>query len=83
MAETGLYTCDQLKAKLISLDTEMDTAVTRSGLDTGQSKSDFSRSLRQLERQYEKYMGMLQRQCPDEYKAIAGPSVIKFNGRKC
>lgn len=83
MAETGLYTCDELVAKLKALDIEMDSAETQSELDTGQSDHKFRISQRTLREQYEKYSSMLQQQCPEKYKAIFGPSAIKFRGNQC
>lgn len=83
MAETGLYTCDELVDKLKALDTLMDEAETRSEIDTGQSEHKFQTSIRTLREQYNKYLAMLKVQCPDKYHAIVGPSVIKFGGSNC
>ncbi len=78
-----LYTEAELIAKLKALDILMDEATTRSKLDTGQSDSEFSQSLRQMERQYEKYLSMFQTCYPDAYRTMFGKSVIQFRSNKC
>lgn len=78
---TGLYTCDELIAKLKDLNEKLDDAETKSKLDTGQSQHEYTQSVAQLQRQYEKYLAMLKRACPDCYRTIVGPSAIRFTGR--
>ena len=79
----ALYTEAELIAKLKELDTAMDDATTRSKLDTGQSDNEFSQSLRQMERQYEKYLSLLQTCFPAAYRTMFGKSVIRFGSGKC
>lgn len=78
-----LYSESELITKLKDLNTAMDDATTRSKLDTGQSDSEFSQSLRQMERQYEKYLSMLQTCYPASYRTMFGKSVIRFRGNSC
>lgn len=78
-----LYTEAELIQKLKDLDTAMDDATTRSKLDTGQSDNEFSQSLRQMERQYEKYLALLQTCFPAAYRTMFGKSVIRFGSGKC
>ena len=80
---TGLYTCDELLQKLRDLNDQLDSAETRSKLDTSQSEHEFSISVRTIREQYEKYLSMLKIQCPDCYHRIKGPSIVKFGGRPC
>ena len=78
-----LYTESELIQKLKDLDTAMDDATTRSKLDTGQSDSEYSISIRTLREQYEKYQGMLQTCFPAAYRTMFGKSVIRFGSGKC
>ena len=79
----ALYTCDELVIKLKDIDTQLEDGTTRSKLDTGQTQNEFTQSLRQLERQYEKYLQMLSVQCPETYRDIVGPSVLKHGKGRC
>lgn len=83
MACTGLYTKEELIEKIKELDSKMETGVTGTDLDTSQSKQALRMSLRQLERQKETYLAQLKRVDPACYRAIMGPSVIKFKGPSC
>jgi hypothetical protein len=78
-----LYTEEELIQKLKDLNTAMDDGTTRSKLDTSQSDSEFSQSLRQMERQYEKYLALLQTCYPAAYRTMFGKSVIRFRGNSC
>lgn len=79
----SLYTVLELVEKLKSLDTQLDAAISRSDIDTGQSKHSVALSIRTLREQYEKYAAMLQRQDPITYQNTFGKSVIQFRGPAC
>ena len=78
MAVCSLYTDDELVQKLKDLDSELDSAISSSELDTGQSRHQIKMSIRTLREQYEKYKAMLMRQNPTLYRCTFGHSVIKF-----
>ena len=78
-----LYTQDELIAKLKEIDESLDDATTKSEIDTGQSKHNYSTSIRTLREQYEKYLSMFQTCYPAEYRSYFGPSVIKFGRSTC
>lgn len=80
---TNLYTDQEIIDKIKAIDTELDEGTTRSELDTGQSKHEYTQSLRQLERQRERYLSMLQTQNPSLYRCMFGNSVIKFGRSTC
>lgn len=79
----GLYTDDELIEKLKDIDTELDAAITKSKLDTGQSEHEVTQSVRTLREQYEKYLMMLKRQNPAKYRCIAGAPAVQYRGRRC
>lgn len=79
----GLYTDEELIEKLKEIDIELDEAVSKTSLDTGQSKHDITISVRTLREQYEKYSSMLQVQNPELYRCTFGNSVIKSRGYRC
>jgi len=84
MAEcTGLYTGDELKDLIKNIDLELNSAISKSELDTGQSRHNFSVSVRTLREQREYYMSLLKRVDPACYHTLKGPSVIKFGGPRC
>ena len=79
----ALYTSAELVQKLKDLDEKLESAVSRSDLDTGQSKSSLAFSITTLQKQYEKYSSMLQEVDPETYRAIFGSSVIRFRSYEC
>jgi len=83
MACNSLYTDDEIIAKLKELDLILDDGVTTSELDTGQTNHKIRMSIRQAERQYEKYQAMLQNQNRSLYNCMFGSGATKFGGRKC
>lgn len=78
-----LYTKDELISKIKEIDLELNSGVTRSELDTGQSKHSFSVSTAQLQRQKEYYLKLLKVVDPACYHSIMGPSTIRFKGPSC
>ena len=80
---TGLYTEDEIIAEIKALQQKLNSGVTKSDLDTSQSRGSFSLSIRQLERQLETWMGYLKQVNPCMYHAMKGPSVIQFKGSRC
>lgn len=84
MAEcTELYTKDELIAFIKKIDEQLLTGVSRSDLDTGQSRQSFSVSTNSLKRDREYYMSLLKQVDPVCYHRIKGASVIKFRGPSC
>lgn len=79
----SLYTSAELVAKLKELDELMDSAVNSTELDTGQSRHSVKLSVQQIQRQYEKYLSLLQQIDPQTYMETFGPDVIRFGGREC
>lgn len=79
----GLYTDDELIQKLKDINDDLDDAISKSKLDTGQSEHEVSQSLRVLREQYEKYLLMLKRQNPAKYRCIAGAPAIQYRGGRC
>lgn len=77
-----LYTEDEIVAKLKELDEKMDEGITQSRLNTSQTDHQMSFSIRQAERQYEKYKSLLHRCYPATYLSMFGSNVIKFKGRQ-
>ena len=82
-AEMALYTSAELIEKLKALDEEMNSGLSESSIDTGQTKTSLRYSVFQLQRQYEKYKAMLQQVDPDSFKEIFGPSVLQFRSASC
>ena len=78
-----LYTSDQLIDKLKEIDIKLDSAISKSEIDTNQSKHSVSISVRTLREQYEKYQAMLQKCYPSVYREYFGSSVTKFIPRGC
>ena len=83
MANCTLYTDEELIEKIKEIDIALDEAVTRSEIDTSQSKHSYSVSVRQLERQRLYYLNLLKNQNRACYNSIVGPSVIKYGSGKC
>lgn len=78
-----LYTETELIAKIKAIDTQLETAVTESDLDTGQSKHSFRVSVDAMRKQRETYLSLLQANFPETYREYFGNSVINFGGRSC
>ena len=76
-----LYTSAELIQKLKDIDTQLDDPVTKSNLDTGQTKHEISISVRSLREQYEKYKAMLYKCYPSVYFSYFGTNAIRFPGR--
>ena len=80
---TGLYTKDELIAFIKEIDLKLTSGVSKSDLDTSQSRGSFSISVRALREQRESYMTMLKQVDPNCYHTIKGPSVIQYRGSRC
>ena len=78
-----LYTASELVEKIKSLDEALDSAETRSKLDTGQSSHEYNLSITSIKNQREYYIALLQKIDPQCYKDIFGSSVINFRGNSC
>lgn len=80
MSTNCLYTSAEIIAKIKTIDTTLDDAVTGSTLDNGQTKSDLRFSTRTLREQKEYYLSLLQQCYPAVYQEYFGKSVIQFRG---
>ena len=78
-----LYTGDEIKAFIKEIDLKLTTGVTKSDLDTSQSRGSFTLSTRALREQRESWMTMLKQVDPTCYHSLKGPSVIQVKGSKC
>jgi hypothetical protein len=78
-----LYTESELIAKIKKIDEQLESAVTVSDLDTGQSKHSFRTSVDAMRKQRETYLALLQTNFPEIYREYFGFSVINFGGRSC
>jgi len=76
----GLFTDEELIIKIKEIMLELDSAVTSSDLDTGQSKHGFKISIRTQREQLERYLAMLKKQNPTMYYSFNPPSVVQFTG---
>lgn len=83
MACNNLYTDDEIIAKLKELDEILDEGVSTSELDTGQTNHKLRFSVRQAERQYEKYQAMLQNQNRTLYNCMFGSGATQFRNKRC
>lgn len=79
----GLYTDTELIEKIKEIDTQLSNAVSKTTLDTTQTKSEISISVRTLREQRERYSSLLQQQNRSLYNSIFGNSAIKFKGKHC
>lgn len=79
----GLYTDSELVEKIKAIDTELSSAITKSAIDTTQTKNEVTISVRTLREQREYYLALLQNQNRPLYNSIAGSSVIAFRGNYC
>lgn len=79
----SLYTSDELVDFIKAIDLQLNSAVSKTSIDTGQSKHELSLSVRTLREQREYYISILQIQDPCRYKATFGSSIIKFRGNSC
>lgn len=77
----GLYTDTELVEKIKEIDTQLSTGVSKTSLDTTQTKSEVSISVRTLREQRDYWLVLLQQQNNSLYQSIMGKSVIKFKGR--
>lgn len=78
-----LYTDDELIEKIKEADTQLSSGLSKSELDTSQTKNSVTISVRTIERQKEYYMGLLQTQNRELYNCMFGTSVIQFKGNHC
>jgi len=83
MSCTSLYTDDELVDKIKEINVSLDEAISKTDLDTGQSKHEVSQSLRTLREQREYYINLLYNQNPSLAACIAGEQVIQYRGRRC
>lgn len=80
---TGLYTEDEIVAFIKAIDLKLLSGVSKSDLDTSQSRGSFTISTRALREQRESFMTMLKQIDPTCYHTIKGPSVIQFKESTC
>jgi hypothetical protein len=78
-----LYTGDEIKGFIKAIDLKLNSGVSKSDLDTSQSRGSFTLSTRALQIQKEQWMAMLKQVDPDCYHSLKGPSVIKFKESTC
>lgn len=83
MADNCLYTADEVKEFIKAIDLQLNTGISKSDLDTGQSRGNFSISVRALREQKEQWMTMLKQLDPACYASLRGPSVIQFKESTC
>jgi len=79
----SLYTDDEIIEKIKAIDTELLAGISKSEIDTTQTKNSVTISLRTLREQREQYMSMLQQQNRALYNSMFGSSAIKFKGNHC
>lgn len=79
----SLYTDDELVEKIKELDIQLSSGVSKSELDTSQTKNSVTISVRVLTQQKEYFISMLQNQNRELYISCFGSSVIKFKGHHC
>ncbi len=75
---TCLYSQDELITKIKSLDTELESSITQSRLDSGQGVSSYQVSIEKLTEQRNRYYRMLQQCYPGNYAGI-----LKLNAVRC
>lgn len=79
----GLYTDSELTEKIKEIDTKLSDAISKSEIDTTQTRNSVSISVRTLREQREYYSSMLQTQNRALYNSIFGTSAIAFRGKHC
>lgn len=79
----GLYTDQELIDKIKEMDTQLSVGVTKSEIDTTQTKNSVSISIRTIREQREYYSSLLQSQNRALYNSIFGSSAIAFRGNHC
>ncbi|MHA1379321.1 MAG: hypothetical protein ACTSRG_13135 [Candidatus Helarchaeota archaeon] len=79
----GLYTDNELVEKIKAIDLQLESAISKTEIDTSQTKNSVSISVRSLREQRERYESMLQAQNRALYNSIFGPSAIAFKGKYC
>ena len=79
----SLYTDNEIITKIKEIDTQLMTGITKSEIDTSQTKNSVSISVRTLREQREYYSALLQEQNRSLYNSIFGSSAIAFKGRYC
>ena len=70
-----IYTKAELISKIQAIDTQLESAVSMSSLDSGQGKSTFQVNIQGLNNQRNRYCRMLQQFYPSDYS-----QVINING---
>lgn len=83
MANNCLYTAEEIKDFIKSIDLDLNSGVQKSDLDTGQSRQSFTQSPTQLARQREYWLSLLKVVDPACYASLKGPSAIQFKGPSC
>lgn len=78
-----MYTKEEIIENIKNIDLKLNEGLTGSRLGTGQTEHQLNLSTAQLKKQRDYWMRWLNRVCPATYRALFGPSVIKFKGRKC
>lgn len=77
----SLYTDQELIDKIKELNVQLDGAVTKSSIDTTQTKNEVSISVRTIREQRQNYMVMLQQQNRSLFNQCFGSSARRFKGR--
>lgn len=77
----ALYTDQELIDLIKELDVQLNGGITKSVIDTTQTKNEVSVSVRTMREQRQYYMSLLQKQNRSLFNQCFGESAIRFKGR--